>query len=36
MATSAIGFNNIANLQSEALVKRINEIIKLIEQELKK
>jgi hypothetical protein len=35
MATSAIGFNNSANLQSEALIKRINEIIEVINKSIK-
>jgi hypothetical protein len=36
MASNAIGFNNTANLQSEALIKRMNEIINLLESEIKK
>ncbi|WP_052958665.1 DUF6090 family protein [Maribacter thermophilus] len=35
MASSAITFNTSANLQSEALVKRINEIIELINKSIK-
>ena len=35
MASNAISFNTSANLQSEALVKRINEIVELINQSIK-
>ena len=35
IASGAIGFNNSANLQSEALVNRINEILDLIDNEIK-
>jgi hypothetical protein len=35
MASNAIGFNTSANLQSQALVKRINEILSLIDESIK-
>jgi hypothetical protein len=35
MASSAVTFNNSANQQSDALVKRINEIIDRIEKSIK-
>jgi len=35
MASNAISFNTSANLQSEALVKRINEILRLIDESIK-